>query len=179
MISIHFVAQAAIRTVVTISILCLFAGTVSAAPTAEPQLVLDPQGLADEVDPGDIVATLGDVAIFWLDELDFQGTDYQGDDTVRLALWRTDGTPAGTFPLLPPEVSFFDAWPDPLNGVVYFTVCRAQDPISALYGAECNLPETGPTATSSGNGARPTATSNRRSISARGSAAATRPSSTG
>ncbi len=138
---VRFNATSVFRTVVTLVALALVTGVVHAQPAAAPELVLNPQGLADDVDPGDIFATLGDVAIFWLDELDLHGTTSVLDDTVRLALWSTDGTPAGTHPLLPPEVSLFSYWPDTLNGVLFFTVCRAPEPISALSGASCDLPE--------------------------------------
>lgn len=119
------------------------AGHSAVDPTemgAKPTLLLNPTGLADEVDPGDIFATLGDVAIFWLDELEDRGTpDSPFDDTVRLALWRTDGSEAGTYALLPPEVSLL-FYLHILDDTLFFVVCRNRRPIEAFW-ALCDSDE--------------------------------------
>ena len=94
-----------------------------------PTLLFETEGLADGVDSGDIFTTLGGTALFWLDELEDQGTPKDRfDDAVRIKLWRTDGTAPGTFPLLPPDKSFFGNHP-PVQGLLYFLVCPAEAPI--------------------------------------------------
>lgn len=103
-----------------------------------PALLLDPAGLADDVDPGDVVARIGDVTIFWLDEFYERGKPTNKfDDAVRFALWRTDGTPMGTYPLLPPQLSFFSS--KELDETLIFLVCRTS-PSGTLPGVNCDPP---------------------------------------
>jgi len=107
---------------------------------APPTLLLDPSYLADTVGQGLIFAKLGDRGIFWVDEINEQGTpDDWLDDTIRFGLWGSDGTPGGTRSLLPSELSLYYYYPDTLDGVLFFAACRARDPIS-FFGPFCNEP---------------------------------------
>lgn len=107
---------------------------------AQPRLLLDTTGMADDVDPGDVFATLGSVALFYLVE-EFEGEQkgplFTEDDTLRIPLWRTDGTPEGTYPLLPPNASFF-FYSDRLDGVAFFAACKTEGPILLMSEYGCD-----------------------------------------
>jgi ELWxxDGT repeat protein len=103
-----------------------------------PIRVLDLSALGERVEPGDLFVRAGDAWLFWLDDLDDSGTPGQLlDDKVRLALWRTDGTPEGTFPLIPPNLSFY-YYAGSLDDVAFVVLCKAEEPID-LFDAEVYL----------------------------------------
>jgi len=95
-----------------------------------PTLLLDLGELGKHVDAGYLFAQVGGAWLFWLDELDYPGTEDDDflDGSVRFALWRTDATREGTYPLLPPEVSFF-YYAGSLEDIAFLVVCRPDGPI--------------------------------------------------
>ena len=116
------------------------AGAALEGGSVEPRLLLDTTDLADFVDPGPLFETVGDVAFFYLWELhhDDNASSAFEELTIRLALWRTDGSPEGTFSLTPEGSSFF-YYSDVLNGVLYFALCEPDQPLF-FYGSLCDSP---------------------------------------
>lgn len=103
--------------------------------TTSPVRVLDLSALGDRVEAGDLFARAGNAWLFWLDDLDESGTpNHIDDDKVRLALWRTDGTPKGTYPLIPPNLSFY-YYAGNLGDVAFVVLCKADEPIELFYSA--------------------------------------------
>ena len=100
------------------------------AHASSPTLLLDLGELGKHVDPGYLLAQVGGAWLFWLDELDYPGNEDDDflDGSVRFALWRTDGSREGTYPLLPPEVSFF-YYAGSLDDIAFLVVCRPDGPI--------------------------------------------------
>jgi len=112
------------------------------SPGGDATLLLDPSGLADNVNPGEILATLqhGTVALFSFDELKQPDLENRySADGLRIDLWRTDGTPEGTWPLLPAELSFVYSY-GVFRENLYFSVCRPSRPLDPRNGYRCEFP---------------------------------------
>ena len=115
--------------ILTVAFLLPGAGKAVLEPRPpQPFLLLETDGLADGVDPCGVFGSLGDVTFLCFFESDEAGTPgWIDDDTLRVRLWRSDGTPGGTFPLLSPEHSYYYA-KDTLDGVLFFAACHSEDP---------------------------------------------------
>lgn len=126
--------------ILALHVLLPLAGEAALEPKPpEPVLLLETAGLADRVNPAGVFGGVGNVSfVYYLEVGEGETADFQ-DDTLRLPLWRTDGTPAGTFPLLPSGYSLTFA-ADTLEGVLIFGACFSEMPGSFLFGTVCTPP---------------------------------------